>query len=188
VTDAKRRARQERLERLHQDNAADVLSFLGRRVTTPADAADALSETFIAAWRHIDRMPADPVQARMWLFGVARRVASNARRSSDRRDALTARLGEHLETLQPTQTDDTTESVLAAISELPRNQAELIKLVLWDGFTVVEAASIVGVRESTARGRYQRARLHLRQLLRDPGEQDVRVRVPLEKSAAHVDH
>lgn len=188
MSDAKRRARQERLETLHQDNAADVLSFLGRRVTAPADAADALSETFMAAWRHIDRMPADPVQARMWLFGVARRVASNARRTSDRRDALTTRLGEHLETLQPTQMDDTTESVLEAISELPQNQAELIKLVLWDGFTIVEAASIVGVRESTARGRYQRARLRLRQLLRDPREHDVRVRVTFDGSAAHVDH
>ncbi|MBM7831937.1 putative DNA-binding protein (UPF0251 family) [Agromyces cerinus] len=42
-----------------------------------------------------------------------------------------------------------------------------VRLVLWDGFTVAEAATILGISETTARGRYQRARARLRELLRE---------------------
>ncbi|MBB2959045.1 sigma-70 family RNA polymerase sigma factor [Pseudoclavibacter helvolus] len=54
-----------KLEALHDANAADLLSYFGRRVSIPADAADLLSETFVVAWRRIDHMPSDPEQARM---------------------------------------------------------------------------------------------------------------------------
>ncbi|WP_428833563.1 sigma factor-like helix-turn-helix DNA-binding protein [Pseudoclavibacter helvolus] len=55
---------------------------------------------------------------------------------------------------------------------LPSEQSELVRLILWDGFTLPQAATILGIRESTARGRYQRARLRLRELLR-PDEPSV---------------
>lgn len=58
--------REVKLEALHDANAADLLSYFGRRVSIPADAAaDLLSETFVVAWRRIDHMPSDPEQARM---------------------------------------------------------------------------------------------------------------------------
>ena len=48
-----------------------------------------------------------------------------------------------------------------AIDRLPSEQAELVRLIHWEGFTVVEAAGVLGISESTARGRYQRARANL---------------------------
>ncbi|HXH36149.1 MAG TPA: sigma-70 family RNA polymerase sigma factor [Plantibacter sp.] len=165
MTASRRDARHVRLEALHQANAADLLSFIGRRVRTPADAADVLSETFVVAWRRVDRMPLDPERARMWLFGVARRTLANLHRSTARRDALTARFGEYLRTLPPDEPDDVSLEVRSAIADLPDDQAEIVRLVLWDGFAVIEAAQVLGIRESTARGRYQRARLRLREAL-----------------------
>lgn len=52
-----------------------------------------------------------------------------------------------------------------AIRRLSAEQAELVRLVHWEGFTIAEAGSILGVPASTARTRYQRARGDLRAAL-----------------------
>lgn len=148
-------------------NAADMLSYFGRRVQISADAADLLSETFLVAWRRGGRMPADPEQARMWLFGVARRVLANAARGAVRHTDLADKLRGHLQTLPTEPVDADTLDVRAALETIPADQSELVRLVLWDGFTLPEAAMILGISESTARGRYQRARAQLRELLRE---------------------
>ncbi|WP_022886667.1 RNA polymerase sigma factor [Glaciibacter superstes] len=162
-----RSARQEHLESAYEANAPDLLSYFGRRVTIPADAADLLSETFVVAWRRGDRMPLEPEQARMWLFGVARRVLANAARHAARHSDLTDKLRAHLETLPTEHVDAETLDIRAALDAIPDNQTELVRLVLWDGFTLPEAATILGISESTARGRYQRARVQLRELLHE---------------------
>lgn len=154
------------MESVYVANAADLLSYFGRRVPIPADAADLLSETFVVAWRRADQVPADPEQARMWLFGVARRVLANATRGAVRHTNLTDKLREHLETVPTEDLDERALDIRAALDAIPDEQSELVRLVLWDGFTVPEAAKILAIRESTARGRYQRARTQLRELLR----------------------
>lgn len=154
-------------EDVYVANAADLLSYFGRRVHIPADAADLLSETFVVAWRRGDRMPADPEQARMWLFGVARRVLANAARSTVRHADLTDKLRAHLETLSTEHVDAETLDIRDALDTIPADQSEVVRLVLWDGFTVPEAAMVLGISESTARGRYQRARARLRELLHE---------------------
>lgn len=159
--------REAHFEHVYVANAADLLSYFGRRVRIPADAADLLSETFVVAWRRGDRMPADPEQARMWLFGVARRVLANAARGAARHSDLTNKLRGHLETLPMEHVDAETLDIRAALDAIPADQSELVRLVLWDGFTLPEAATILGISDSTARGRYQRARTQLRELLRE---------------------
>ncbi|GAA1768243.1 RNA polymerase sigma factor [Agromyces humatus] len=162
-----RSTRQAHLERAYEANAADLLSYFGRRVTIPADAADLLSETFMVAWRRGDRMPVESEQARMWLFGVARRILANAARGAARHSALTGKLREHLQALPTEHVDAETLDIRAALDAIPDDQSELVRLVLWDGFTLPEAATILGISESTARGRYQRARIQLRELLHE---------------------
>ena len=48
-----------------------------------------MAETFLVAWRRLDDVPADALP---WLYGVARRVLANQRRSADRGAALERRL------------------------------------------------------------------------------------------------
>ncbi|MFF2272100.1 RNA polymerase sigma factor [Agromyces sp. NPDC058136] len=160
-------ARREQVERAYEANAADLLGYFGRRVRIRADAADLLSETFVVAWRRSDRMPLEPVEARMWLFGVARRVLANDVRRRTRQSALAAKLRAHLEVLPSEEVDPGALDIRAALDALPDHQSELVRLVLWDGFTLPEAAQVLGISESTARGRYQRARLRLRELLEE---------------------
>ncbi|NYF16517.1 RNA polymerase sigma-70 factor (ECF subfamily) [Microbacterium sp. AK009] len=147
-------------------NAADLLNYFGRRVDDPADAADLLNETFLVATRR-GALPAPPEEARMWLFGVARHVLSNSRRSRRRQSELAAKLRQTIDTsgVSGSVPSDLQLDVQRALAKLPPNQAELVRLVLWEDFTVPQAATILRIRESTARGRYQRAISRLKTVL-----------------------
>ncbi|GAA3880033.1 sigma-70 family RNA polymerase sigma factor [Leifsonia kafniensis] len=146
-------------------DAADILRYLERRLGTD-DAADALSEVMMAAWRRAEAVPANAEQARMWLFGVARNVVANSERGERRRSNLAERLRG---TLAAAQTGgrpaDAGIEVRDAIARLSPDQAELVRLIHWEGFTVAAAGAILGIPASTARTRYQRARADLKEAL-----------------------
>ncbi|QYM63676.1 MULTISPECIES: RNA polymerase sigma factor [unclassified Microbacterium] len=129
----------------------DLLAYFERR-TASADAADLLSETILTAWRRIDDLPKDDIEARMWLFGVARRILANAERASVRRWKLAERLRSHLATHPQTHDDAQASDVRDAVRRLPDDLRDLIGLVHWEGFTLEEAARIIGIPASTARG------------------------------------
>jgi len=71
VTDPSRH-QVERFETLFVTNRLDILKYLVRRCVDTDEAADALAETFIVAWRRIDVVPTD--SRALWLFGVARNL------------------------------------------------------------------------------------------------------------------
>ena len=74
------RTREDRFEELFREHYRAVRGYALRRA--PGDLAqDAVSETFLVAWRRLDDVPADALP---WLYGVARRVLANQRRSIDR--------------------------------------------------------------------------------------------------------
>lgn len=158
---------EERTARALRLNGEDLLKYFGRRLP-PEDAADALGDLMVVAWRRVRELPEDPLEARLWLFGIARLVVSKARRSTQRRSRLAERLRAAVAT-SPTHADGADEfaDVRDAIGRLPADDAELVRLVHWEGFTLVEAASVFGITPSAARSRYQRIRSALRAQL-DP--------------------
>lgn len=151
----------EQLRSLQKQHGHSLLAYFLRRVEPPEDAAALLNELLVIVWRKASAMPADPEQVRMWMFGIARNLVSTHRRSSRRRAALAERLRETIAIRPPEPTDDRVQRVRAAVEALPDAQRELVRLVHWDGFTLVEAATITGVSASTARSRYQLARRRL---------------------------
>jgi DNA-directed RNA polymerase specialized sigma24 family protein len=77
------RTREDRFEELFREHYRAVRGYALRRA--PGDLAqDVVSETFLAAWRRLDDVPDDALP---WLYGVARRVPANQRRSADRGSA-----------------------------------------------------------------------------------------------------
>src|SRR5680860_1919133 len=94
----------------------------------------------------------------MWLFTIARNLLLNARRATRRRRSATDRLRRELEQSRAgTDTADTL-AVRDAVKQLPADLRELVELVRWDGFSLVEAARITGITASTARSRYAAAK------------------------------
>ena len=145
--------------------APDLLVYFERRVP-PDDAPDLVAETMMTAWRRLAVAPSDVVEARMWLFGIARNVLNNANRGARRRTRLADRLRE----LRQDSDDfappaDVGAEVRDAIDRLPPESADLIRLVHWEGMTLAQAADVVAISASTAQRRYLSAKAALRAAL-----------------------
>jgi RNA polymerase sigma-70 factor (ECF subfamily) len=149
-----------------RSTADGLLAYFERRLRSRDDAADLLGETMLQAWRRIDAFPrGDAVRQRRWLFTIAANVLGNHYRSTNRRTALTERLRAHLSTT-PTPPDAAeTTAIRDAVIRLKDAHRELVMLIHWDGFSLVEAAEILRLNPSTARGRYAAARSALREAL-----------------------
>ncbi len=87
--------RDARYRALYEENFRLVLGYALRRTASADDAADVAAECMLIAWRRLSDVPAG-AEARLWLYGVARRVLANHHRGAERRDRLGSRLGEQL--------------------------------------------------------------------------------------------
>ncbi|AXV06243.1 putative RNA polymerase ECF-subfamily sigma factor [Euzebya pacifica] len=152
----------DRLRALHDAHADDLVAYVTRRTASPDDAADVIAETFLVAWRRLDDVPPGH-EARLWLFGVARRQLANSRRSTRRRTRLLGRLtdqlGPALAAAPPGSPPDS--PVMEAISRLPERDREVLYLVAWEQLSPAEAAVVLGVSPDAARTRLHRARKRL---------------------------
>ena len=101
----------------------------------------------------------------MWLFGVARGTLLNHARGERRRWALADRIRFHIGEELSAAPADAGADVRDAIARLEPDLAEVVRLVHWDGFSLADAAELLGIPASTARGRYQRAKADLRAAL-----------------------
>jgi len=155
-----------RLEELFRENSQALLGYLLRRTEDPEDASDALADVMLVVWRRLDDVPPGK-DARLWLFGVARRVLANTRRSAERRLRLGERLRQEVAGASVPGPDDEheTEAVRAAIRKLPERHREVLLLNAWEGLKPREIAAVIGVIPATARNRLRRARNQLRREL-----------------------
>jgi RNA polymerase sigma factor (sigma-70 family) len=164
--DARDTDRHRRLVELFEAHHTAVLGYVSRRSATPELAADAFSDVFLVAWRRLDDVPAGD-EARLWLLAVARRSLANARRASRRQASLTERLAASLPrsvfVVPPPDAPD--GRLRAALGRLAPDDAELLRLVGWDGLTPTQAAAVLDVTPALARVRLHRARARLRALL-----------------------
>jgi RNA polymerase sigma-70 factor (ECF subfamily) len=150
-------------------NSRDLLAYLQRRTGHPEDAADLLGDVLLVAWRRAQSLPADALEARLWLFGIASRTVLNHRRARRRRSAAIDRLRDDILTTQRAEPESAdAEDVRAAVAALPTREAELVRLIHWEGFSIAEAAAITHTNASTARSRYASARTRLRTALGTP--------------------
>jgi len=140
----------------HQDMPR-VMRYAQRHVGLN-EAHDVVSETFAVAWRRWDEVPDPPLP---WLIGVARHNIGNSLRARTRRRRLRTRLQtleevvDHSATfIDPTQRLD----ALLRLASLKFGEREALLLVAWDGLSVIEAASALGVSPDALRQRIARAR------------------------------
>jgi RNA polymerase sigma factor (sigma-70 family) len=155
--------RHDRFEELFRANYAAVRGYALRRA--PADVAqDVVAETFLVAWRRLEDVPDDALP---WLYGVARRVLANERRSADRRTALEQRVASSTLTGASDAADRLGDAELmrAALAGLSENHREALMLVAWHGLTGARAARAAGCSAATFAVRLHRARAKLAEQL-----------------------
>jgi RNA polymerase sigma factor (sigma-70 family) len=159
--DAQAIDRRRRFDELYAANHRQVLGYLLRRTDVTDDAADVFAETFLIAWRRLDELPAGE-QARMWLYGTARRTLANYRRGERRRGALAERLRADLAVrYQPPAFEGELAEISSAFGRLPESDRELLSLVAWEGLDPGQIAVVLGCSRNAARIRLHRARRKL---------------------------
>ena len=157
-------ARRRWFEEIYAANHDAVLGYVLRRTKSPDDAADVIAETFLTAWRRLDDVPGGA--ARLWLYGVARRVLANHHRGERRRTALADRLRADLAAAYraPQHTAELAE-ITAAFRGLPAADQELLALAAWEGLNTGQIATVLGCSPNAARIRRHRARRRFTRLL-----------------------
>jgi RNA polymerase sigma-70 factor (ECF subfamily) len=160
-----------RFRLLFGEHFRPLLGYALRRVDSPEDAADVVADTMLVAWRRLGDVPADGT-ARLWLYGVCRRVLANQRRGRVRRERLGERLRLQLREATADLADEvaTTESVRRALAGLNERDRELIMLTSWEGLAPQDLAVVLGLPARTVRTRLHRARSRLRERLGDDFE------------------
>ena len=162
-----------RIRRIQTALGPALLGYFVNRIEPAEDAVVLLNEVLTVVWRRGAQVPSEPEAARMWIFGVARKVAQQHRRTRRRLTATEMKLREHLRVTAPATTTPERMAVREAVAALPAAQRELVRLIHWDGFSIAEAAQITRVSASTARSRYLLARRRLAAALGpDPDQAD----------------
>jgi RNA polymerase sigma factor (sigma-70 family) len=150
-------SRRDRFEAVYEANYHHVLGYALRRVGRD-DAADVVAETFLAAWRRFDKVPAGEA-ARLWLYGTARRVVANQQRGKRRRERLDERIQDDVARKpDPGRADAGLGAAAAAFASLRPDDRELLALVAWEGLNAAEVAEVYGCSRNAARIRIHRAR------------------------------
>lgn len=150
---------------LYRRYAHQVYRFLLRRTGGDADMAeDALGIVFLEAWRRRGDVDLTSRPVMPWLYGVARNVLRNQRRSVRRREATLRRLGhaglprsddvvsEHVERRQQM------DALLHTLRTMPPAQREVVGLCLLDDRSYEAVAGTLEIPIGTVRSRLSRAR------------------------------
>ena len=153
MTAAMRRRRvssqdEERFAALYRDCLKPVHAYCARRLAA-AQAADAVSEVFLVAWKKIDQVP-EGGGALPWLYAVAYRVVSHQWRSKARNRRLLTRLG-GVATMEPPSPDlvllrrEEDQLVIRAASRLRQADQEILRLTLWEELSHADVAVVLGI-------------------------------------------
>ena len=163
---------EERFRDLYAAHGRAILAYAVRRTRDPQDAADVVAETFLVVWRRLADVPAGD-EARLWLYGVARRTLANHARSERRRERLAERLRQELPAAVEAVSAPAAaaqSAVLTALRELEEPDREVLLLAGWERLEAGEIAKVLGITGVAARARLHRARRRLRARLTQDAE------------------
>ena len=161
-----------RLRRMVREHEQALRNYCLRRL--PADdAADALGEIFLVAWRRIDDIPGGD-DTRPWLFGVARNVVRNALRTNRRVLRLRSKTAGLREPSAPgPETVIVRRSehqlVIDALESLRPDDREILQLHVWDGLSRSEIAKTMSLSDNAVGMRLTRAKRRLAKQLTQLG-------------------
>jgi RNA polymerase sigma-70 factor (ECF subfamily) len=156
-------------------NAAFSLAY--RMTGKRGVAEDVVQEAFLSLWRSGARYDRARGSVRTWTLGIVHNRAIDALRRGivhDRRRASDEGIEERFEAPENTELEvarrDESREIRQAISELPREQSQVIELAYFGGFTHTEIASMLGAPIGTIKGRMRLGLAKMRLFLGEPGE------------------
>ena len=147
-----------------------VLGYVARQSDLET-ARDVMNDAFVVVWRKPGKVPAEPDGVRPWLYRVAQRQLANRRRSRQRAENLTARLGGALGIAphggNPEDAVVEMAPVVQALNRLSRRDQEILRLIGWEELNLAEAAMVLHCSPAAAATRLHRARRRLERVLEE---------------------
>jgi RNA polymerase sigma-70 factor, ECF subfamily len=144
------------------DRHGGVAYSLAYRIVGERGAAeDVTQEAFISIWRSGARYDAARGSVRTWMLGIVRNRAIDFLRSktgkAPKLDFDDDSILEHRPAAEQTESEalqrETAQEVRGALDELPGEQAKVIQLAYFGGFSHSEIAGVLGVPLGTVKGR-----------------------------------
>ncbi len=144
------------------DRHGGVAYSLAYRIVGERGAAeDVTQEAFISIWRSGARYDAARGSVRTWMLGIVRNRAIDFLRSKAGRapklDFDDDAILEHRPASEQTESEalerETAQEMRGALGELPGEQAKVIQLAYFGGFSHSEIAGMLGVPLGTVKGR-----------------------------------
>ncbi|GAA3997432.1 RNA polymerase sigma factor SigM [Allokutzneria multivorans] len=170
------------LVRRHRDRLWAVAL---RTLRDPEEAADALQEAFISAFRAAGSFRAES-QVTTWLHRIVVNACLDRIRRRQARPTVPlpeAGPGEPAVSRDAMADRETSLAVQSALAELPAEQRSAIVLVDVEGYSVAETAKILGIAEGTVKSRCARGRGKLAKVLGHLRNPDAGDGVPLDGRA-----
>ena len=167
--------RERRFRQLYEDHYLHIQAYAVRRLEVQADVADVVAEVFTTAWRRLDDVPPAP-EARLWLYGVARRVLAGHRRGKERFRRLIARIEASQVAAPPPALGDPDGRLTRVLREIPPAEREALMLVAWERLSYAEAAQVLGCSPNAIGIRVHRARTRVREAFGEPPPPETQVR------------
>ncbi|WP_086664326.1 RNA polymerase sigma factor [Lentzea kentuckyensis] len=155
---------------LFERHAEAVWNYAYRLTASWSQAEDLLSATFLTAWRKRGEARLLRDSALPWLYTVTANRARTEWRASRRAVRLVSRLApqeerDHAdEVVARTDAQRRLALVVAAIAKLPPSEREIAQLCLLGDMSTTDAATLLGIAESSVRARVARTRARLRDL------------------------
>ena len=166
---------------IYDRHAPTVLRFLGRRVGA-AVAEGLVGELFRIAFERRKMFEASRASALPWLYGIGSNLLLKHRRGEARRLRASARMAADLEAADGRASARALDArvlfsrVAGVIEALPDGEREALLLFAWEELSYQSVAEALDLPIGTVRSRLNRARAHLRELLKPNGKGRVRSR------------
>ncbi len=154
------------MARAYEAYSAQVHVYALRR-SDRETADEVTARVFLVASRRRRSLPAEPLP---WLYGIARRVLAEERRSKRRRQGLHGRLrSTAVEEMSELALPD--QSLARALHSLSAPDREALLLCYWEELDLAQIARVMGCTRATAGVRLHRARGRLRRALESEGHE-----------------
>jgi len=161
---SRRRTEDVALAALVEQYAAALYRVAYSVLRNPADAEDAVQETFLRVVRHRDSLT-EVRDHRVWLIRIVWNIVLDRKRRAKTRPETddVAELARVLPSTGLSALDRAAAAqhhahVLACVEKLPAKEREVLMLSAFEELTSVEIAEVLGITESSVRSRLFRAR------------------------------
>jgi RNA polymerase sigma-70 factor (ECF subfamily) len=165
------------LDCLYERYGQKFYSLVYRIVSDHSLAEELVQDAFVAVWQHAASYCPQSGSVRNWLFSIVRHQAIDALRSLRRRSSIKELPWDEIEqedTTSPDVCEQVSQLTLCsqireAVKKLPKEQAMVIALAYFQGWTQSEIAESYHLPLGTVKSRMHLGLRHLKQILEQSG-------------------